>query len=338
MNELIIGTGIKNIELLFALTTIFTIFLSWFLGVKFIGFLKNKKFVQPIYDEAPDVHKIKQGTPTMGGITFLIPMIILFIILFYIDEYSNSASSILFILVIFGFGLIGFKDDYLKVINMKNQSGLSATKKLILQFIVSFLICFNLYNMNLESGLLSIFNNMEFLYLIIIVIAMVGFSNATNFTDGLDGLLTSISIIVFSTLLLISFDQQEPYISLFIVIIISGLIGFLINNKYPAKIFMGDTGSLTIGALFTLCIILLKIEVLGLLIGSIYILEILSVVIQVIYFKYTKRKSGIGKRVFLMAPLHHHFEKKGLTEKRVVLKLCLFQLIVSTLSIFIYFN
>ncbi len=176
------------------------------------------------------------------------------------------------------------------------------------------------------------------LYYLIIPVMIVGFSNATNLTDGLDGLLSTISVIVFLTLSIIAGNQGNIMIQTLDLLVVGSLLGFLVYNFNPAKMFMGDTGSLVLGVLFTYSIIVLKVEILGLLLGGLYIFEVLSVIIQVAYFKYTKRKTGTGKRIFKMAPFHHHLEQSGQNEKQIVLLFATAQLLISLIVLFFYFS
>ncbi len=311
------------------------------LGRLFLSFLTSKGIIQPIYDDAPEMHKKKQGTPTMGGITFL--GTITFFIPFAMagtalsDVEGSTLSFLTMLIIILGYGYIGFRDDYLKVTNRRNESGLSPKQKLILQFIISALVIVSLlisgHDTNVDLGLFTLSG---IIYYLIIPVMIVGFSNATNLTDGLDGLLTSISIIVFATLAFIAQDQGNLPIEIMTLLVVGSLIGFLFYNFNPAKMFMGDTGSLVLGVLFAYSIISLKIEVLGLLLGAIYIFEVLSVTLQVGYFKYTKKKTGEGRRIFKMAPFHHHLEKSGLNEKKIVAIFVTVQILISLLVVFFY--
>ena len=230
--------------------------------------------------------------------------------------------------------MIGFKDDFLKVTKKRNDFGFTPTQKLFLQFITAILSVLVLYISGIDSKILLFDYQLDFglLYFVLMAVVIVGFSNATNLTDGLDGLLTSVSIIIFGTLFIVSIYNNEPIeLSIFILMFTGLLIGFLINNKFPAKMFMGDTGSLVIGAVFTLLIIAMKIEVLGVFLGLIYIVEMLSVMFQVGYFKYTRKRFGEGRRILKMAPLHHHFEQGGTKEKVITIYFVIAQLIISTI-------
>ncbi len=282
--------------------------------------IKSKKITQPIYGDALEGHQQKNGTPTMGGLGFIISIIIMITIVALKTTAILSSAYLGSMIILCGYGYIGFRDDYLKVTKKNNQSGLTPIQKLILQFIISVLLMVVLFVYNTSTIVNFYFFTIDFhiMYYIIIPIMIVGFSNATNLTDGLDGLLTSITIIIFITLYYLGLQSNIELVRQISLIVSGALLGFFVFNKYPAKIFMGDTGSLPLGALFAFICILLKIEVLAFFIGFIYIVEALSVTLQVGYFKYTKKKSGIGKRIFLVAPIHHHLEKKGLSEVEIV--------------------
>ncbi len=311
-------------------------------GQLFLNFLTKKGIIQPIYDDAPEMHKQKQGTPTMGGITFLGTFIVMMpFLMYYVTKVQTHATTILplFIatIIILGYGFIGFKDDYLKVTNRRNESGLTPKQKLILQFIISAIIIALLYvNGHNTTVNLGLFTLSGVLYYLIIPVMIVGFSNATNLTDGLDGLLSSVSVFVFAAIAFIADIQGNIAIEVLAITVVGALLAFLSYNWNPAKMFMGDTGSLVLGALYAYCIIALKIEVLGLLLGAIYIFEVLSVMLQVSYFKYTKKKTGEGKRIFKMAPFHHHLEKSGLNEKKIVFIFIAVQIILNILVLFFY--
>ncbi len=314
-------------------------------GKIFLAFLTKKGIIQPIYDDAPELHKQKQGTPTMGGITFLgtilllLPFIALGNSLAGVLTPNNIITLVTVAVIILGYGYIGFRDDYLKVTNRRNESGLSPKQKLVLQFIISIFVIFSLMHLNHDATIdLGLFTISGLLYYLIIPVMIVGFSNATNLTDGLDGLLSTISVIVFFTLSIIAGSQGHIMIETVSLLVVGSLLGFLVYNMNPAKMFMGDTGSLVLGVLFSYSIIVLKIELLGLLLGALYIFEVLSVVLQVSYFKYTKKKTGEGKRIFKMAPFHHHLEQSGRNEKQIVFLFGSIQLIISLVVLFFYFS
>jgi len=259
----------------------------------------------------------KTGTPTMGGLTFLLSTIIVTIIaLFYVEQVG---PLILLLFVTIGFGLIGFIDDYIIVVK-KNNQGLTSKQKFFAQIaiaIIFYIVSVILPNYDFETAINIPFTDwslpLSIFYIIFIVFWQVGFSNAVNLTDGLDGLSTGLSIIAFGFYAVLSFILDKPEIGLFCLVMLASLIGFLIYNKYPAKVFMGDTGSLALGGIFATISIMLNQEITLLLIGLVFVIETLSVMLQVTSYKLT------GKRIFKMSPLHHHFELVGWSEWKIVL-------------------
>jgi len=288
------------------------------IGLKII---KNFNLLQNIRNEGPANHFIKSDTPTMGGIFMIIPFLIFLII---ITINLSSLKLFLLLLSIFGFFTTGFLDDYLSIKNRKN-TGLKSKEKFILQSIISIIFIFIAYENDLINPLIKISESWEINTSIFIFpisfLVLVGISNSVNLTDGLDGLAAGCSGIVFyglGTEILLK-DQQELFVFSILCYSMCGIcLGFLKYNSYPAKIFMGDTGSLSIGAILG-SIALLTNSVFTLSIFSgIFIIESLSVIIQVGFFKITKKLFHRGKRIFLMAPLHHHFELKGVKEQKIV--------------------
>ncbi len=328
-------------KILFILVVLF--FISYFMIGKFIKKIKEK-FVQPLLKEGPE-HTQKIGTPTMGGVSFIGLYIVLLFILFIVLLIKNNFSMDVFVLLIttVGYFIIGFKDDYDKVSFKENDKGLSPKVKLILQALVGFIVVLLLTSHNFVDQTVVdtiIFGKIDlgnFYYLFVILI-LVSTTNATNLTDGLDGLLTSNAIISFIALLIISIYQGNTTLVITNAIFIVILFSFYLYNKNPAKIFMGDVGSLAIGAIIAINAVILKIEIFFLFFVLIYLLETISVILQVSYFKYTKKKTGEGKRLFLMAPIHHHFEKKGFNEKKIVFLFCIINIISSIVGLLIYFK
>lgn len=265
-------------------------------------------------------HQSKSGTPTMGGLIFIIPTIITTIILLLTDKIEFSVNLLIVMFVFISYGLIGFLDDYLSIKQNQNK-GLSQIQKLLLQFIVAliFYILYRKYtdaNSVLEISLLNIEWKLDWFYGIFILFLLVGSSNAVNLTDGLDGLAGGLSAISFLAFGLISWGSYwiEGYqdIGIFSFILVGSLMGFLVYNTNPAKVFMGDTGSLTLGATLATIAILTNHEISLAIIGGVFVIETLSVIIQitsVILFK---------KKVFLMTPIHHHFERLGWREGDIV--------------------
>lgn len=284
-------------------------------GKFLIPLLKKLKFSQTEREEGPESHKYKSGTATMGGIIFLLPVVLLGTL------YGLTDARIFpLILVTLGFAFIGFMDDYLKIIR-RNNKGLSPRQKMIGLVFVSGL--FTWYAMTYIGDARTLILPFLGYYKAIVMplvfavpfclFVLVAFTNAVNLTDGLDGLAGSVTTIVLLFFTIVTMiNGHWDYIRIFCSILAGGILGFLVYNLHPARVFMGDTGSLAIGGALSAVAIFTGTPVFLGLAGIIYVAETLSVMIQVIYFKRT------GKRVFLMAPLHHHFEQKGWSEIKVV--------------------
>ena len=293
--------------------------LSTAFGLIAIPILKKIKAGQRInvYVEA---HQRKSGTPTMGGLIFIIPTIITTIILLLTDKIEFSVNLLIVMFVFISYGLIGFLDDYLSIKQNQNK-GLSQIQKLLLQFIVAliFYILYRKYtdaNSVLEITLLNIEWKLDWFYGVFILFLLVGASNAVNLTDGLDGLAGGLSAISFLAFGLIAWGSYwiEGYqdIGIFSFILVGSIMGFLVYNTNPAKVFMGDTGSLTLGATLATIAIITGHELSLAVIGGVFVIETLTVIIQltsVILFK---------KKIFLMTPIHHHFERLGWREGDIV--------------------
>lgn len=280
-----------------------------------IPLLKRMKFGQSIRLEGPQSHFQKTGTPTMGGLTFLIPIILSAIILLFVVE--DSSTILVMLIVTVGFGLIGFIDDYIIVVKKQNE-GLSTKQKFLAQIVISIIVYFFIINIEgIETHIsipgTSIDIPLGFLFVLWIIFWQVGFSNAVNLTDGLDGLATGLSIIAFGAFLTIAIYMDYFEMSLFLLIVIGSLIGFLIYNKHKAKLFMGDTGSLALGGMLATVSIMLNESLLLLIIGIVFVIETASVILQVASFKLT------GKRIFKMTPIHHHFELIGWSEWKIAI-------------------
>ena len=278
----------------------------------FIPFLKKLKFGQFVRDDGPQSHLKKSGTPTMGGIIILMSIVMTSLI--YIKDYKDIIP-VLFVTL--GFGLVGFLDDYIKVV-MKRSLGLRAWQKMLGQTIVTGVFVYYLLNvMKLGTEIIIPFTNgatwnLGILYIPFVFVALLGTVNGVNFTDGLDGLASGVTVLVatFFTVIAIGIGSGIHPIT---GAVVGSLLGFLIYNVYPARVFMGDTGSLALGGFVAATAFVLKMPLFILIIGMIYFVEVLSVMIQVTYFKMTG-----GKRIFKMAPIHHHFELCGWSETRVV--------------------
>ena len=299
---------------------------------KLIKYLHYLKFGQEIRQEGPQSHIHKKGTPTMGGISFILAIVTALVIVMFLDN-ENIKYYFLFIYTTVSFAIIGYIDDMLIVVKKKND-GLSPRKKLLLQIVFSLifyiLVSFLYDNVNfIEIPVINYQLNISYLYLLFVIFWQTGFSNAVNLTDGLDGLATSVTIITTSTFALLAYKENNFPVLVFCLAIVGALLGFLLFNKKPAKIFMGDTGSLALGGILAAISIILHKEIVFLFIGLVYILETLSVIIQVAYFKKT------GKRIFKMSPLHHHFELTGYGEVKTVYIFVAIALISSAIGYFI---
>lgn len=286
--------------------------LSLIIGPRIIPILKKLKIGQSIREDGPQSHLYKTGTPTMGGIIFIFSSLIIFVLM-----GNKSLNAIVILLSMLGFGAIGYLDDYIKVVKKRNL-GLRAYQKIIAQIIVAIIVIIYFQNSIETSGIAYIpfigerNLNIGIWMLPFLLIVVLGTVNSVNLTDGLDGLATGISIIVFIAFSFISYKIGQLDISLVSIIIAGSLIGFLTFNYNPAKVFMGDTGSLALGGALSAVAILTRTYLFIPIIGGVFFAETLSVIIQVLYFKAT------GKRFFKMAPLHHHFEQIGWEEINIV--------------------
>lgn len=295
-----------------AIPVIIAFLISVILGPFIIPFLRRLKVGQTVRDDGPKTHLKKSGTPTMGGLLILLAIVVTSI--FYVKDYPKIVP-ILFLTL--GCGLIGFIDDYIKVV-LKRSMGLRAWQKMLGQFAVTGVFAYYLVHYTDVSLALKIpfmpgsyldFGWLNVPVLFFIVIATV---NGTNFTDGLDGLASSVTVIVATFFTVVAIGTQSG-IEPVTCAVVGALLGFLLFNVYPASVFMGDTGSLALGGFVAATAYILQMPLFIPIVGFIYFAEVLSVIIQVSYFKLTK-----GKRFFKMAPIHHHFELCGWSETRVV--------------------
>lgn len=281
-------------------------------GMPFIiGYFRMKKQGQEIRDEGPKWHNSKAGTPTMGGLGFLAAAVITAI---WYSLWTNKMTTSLLILVfvLLLYGIIGFLDDFIKLAKKQNE-GLTSSQKFIAQVVVA-VVFYIIYRMEGYPNTLNFFGielPLNIFYGLFVIFWLVGFSNAVNLTDGIDGLVSGLGTISFATYGIIAWKQQQYEVLIVCLAVMGGLVGFFPYNKKPAKIFMGDVGSLALGGLLAAVSIILHQEWTLLLIGLVYIFETASVIIQVTSFKMT------GKRVFKMSPLHHHFEMSGWSEWKV---------------------
>lgn len=296
-----------------------------------IPFLHRLKFGQEVRKEGPESHLKKQGTPTMGGLIILTSIIITS--LFYIRDYPKIIP-VLFVTV--GFGIIGFLDDYIKIV-MKRSEGLTPVQKMAGQIFITGVFTFYLlhskdvgtemlipFTGGFEKGL---YLNLGILFVPAVFFIVIGTDNGVNFTDGLDGLCTSVTILAATFLTVVAIGENTG-ISPITGAVVGSLLGFLLFNVYPARVFMGDTGSLALGGFVASSAFMMQIPIFIAIIGFIYLIEVLSVIIQVTYFK----KTG-GKRIFKMAPIHHHFELSGWSETRVV---AVFAIVTAVLCMLAY--
>ncbi|MFI3069420.1 phospho-N-acetylmuramoyl-pentapeptide-transferase [Streptococcus suis] len=282
---------------------------------RFITFYQAKRIEGQQMHEDVKQHQFKAGTPTMGGTVFLVVAILVtFIFAASLNMLTGGVLAILFILALYG--LVGFLDDFLKIFRKINE-GLNPKQKLALQ-ILGGLVFYFVHVRGSGGGELNVFGhiiNLGVLYLPFVLFWLVGFSNAVNLTDGIDGLASISVVISLLAYSVIAYNEQKFDILLVCVTIIGGLLGFFVYNRKPAKIFMGDVGSLALGGMLATISIALRVEWTLLLIGFVYVLETSSVMLQVSYFKYSKKKFGEGRRIFRMTPFHHHLELGGLTGK-----------------------
>ncbi len=292
-------------------------FLIAFLGTVFTGpfiirWLISLKIGQSILEIGPNWHKNKQGTPTMGGIMFILGIVLAS--LFCLRDSSGWVALVVALL----FGAIGFYDDYIKVAKKRNL-GLTSKQKFLLQLIVAIVLTVAAIIKN-GTTILIPFSGAEvdlgWFYVPFILFVILGTENSVNLTDGIDGLATSVTAIVMLFMAGMAWQYTEDGLMRLSIFALAGCLGFLVYNHYPAKVFMGDTGSLFLGGLVSACAVLLGQPLLLLLIGFVYFMETLSVILQVASFKLTK------KRIFKMSPIHHHFEMCGWSEKKIVLVFC----------------
>lgn len=298
------------------LTVTLPIIISFIISVVlcpiFIPFLKRLKFGQYVRDEGPQSHLKKSGTPTMGGIIILLSIVVTSLIFL---KGNKDIIPILFATV--GFGIIGFLDDYIKVV-MKRSMGLKPWQKMLGQFAVTAIFGYYIVNFSDVSTTMLIpfsggkYLDLSYLWIPMLFVVFLGTTNGANFTDGLDGLATSVTVLIatFFTVVALSFKGSITPIT---GAAVGSLLGFLVFNSYPARVFMGDTGSLALGGFVASTAYMLQMPLFIVIVALVYLVEVLSVIIQVGYFK----MSG-GKRIFKMAPIHHHFELCGWPETKVV--------------------
>ena len=293
-----------------------------------IPFLRRLKFGQTVRDDGPQSHLKKMGTPTIGGLIFMIPITI--VALYYSQKYPNIIPLLLTTL---GFTAIGFIDDFIKVVK-KRKDGLFAGQKTFMQLLVCVAFAFYVIRYTeAGSSIVIPFTNFviqPWLYFLFIVIFMYFFSNAVNLTDGLDGLCAGVTLVIAIFFTIVSLTNPEwGYIKVFSAAMAGGCLGFLAFNIHPAKVFMGDTGSLALGGAITAIVIMMRMPLILIIVGGVYLMEAISVILQVGSFKLT------GKRIFKMAPIHHHFELKGWRETKVVAVFIIATVMLAILSLVI---
>ncbi|MBK54079.1 MAG: phospho-N-acetylmuramoyl-pentapeptide-transferase [Candidatus Marinimicrobia bacterium] len=335
-----------------AAAAILALFISFILGPVIIRKLRQNQIGEEIREHGPESHIKKRGTPTMGGLIILTAIILPTLLL---ADLQNSYVQIILISIIW-MGLIGFLDDYLKTIK-KIKSGLVAKYKLAGQISLGAIITFWIYNTPAWDNFRTVTSvpflkdavvDFGLLYPIIIILVITGSSNAVNLTDGLDGLASGLLAICFTVFSAIAYISGRVDFSDYLNIIylpgvgeltifsaacVGACIGYLWFNAAPAEVFMGDVGSLSTGAALGTLAILLKKEFLLVIIGGVFVAEALSVILQVSYFRYTKRKYGEAKKLFLMTPFHHHFELKGYPESRIVIRFWIVGLLLALLTL-----
>ncbi|MCG7407799.1 phospho-N-acetylmuramoyl-pentapeptide-transferase [Paenibacillus sp. ACRRX] len=301
--------------------------LAVILGPLCIPLLRRLKFGQQVREDGPKGHLKKAGTPTMGGAIILLAFTLAFL------KFSVMDTDFYVLLVAtLGFGLVGFLDDYIKII-FKRSLGLTAKQKLFGQLLFSGIVCVLLAQSGHSTFVgipgTSVGLELGWFYYVFVILMMLAISNAVNFTDGLDGLLSGVSAIAFAAFAIIALQASEIAAAVCAAAMIGAVLGFLVFNAHPAKVFMGDSGSLGIGGAIAAVAILTKTELLFIIIGGIFVIEMLSVVIQVVSFKTT------GKRVFKMSPIHHHFELSGWSEWRVVITFWVVGILLAGLGLWI---
>ncbi len=306
---------------LYCLAIVIAAVITGLLGYFMVPFLHKIKFGQTIREVGPSWHKNKPGTPTMGGIMFIIGSSVAAVICIAFLWLNGGAETQLMLvkvvagaLMAVGFGIVGFLDDYISIKKHRNL-GLTEIQKLILQFIIvgAYLLSVALAGGTTETVIPFLGSvDLGFFYYILAAVFIVGMVNAVNFTDGIDGLNTSVTLVVALVFSVIAMLLNRVGLSLYAAAIVGAMIGFLFWNANPAKVFMGDTGSLFLGGAVCALAFGVNMPILLILIGIIYIVEILSVVLQVTYFKISH-----GKRIFKMAPIHHHFEMCGWNENKI---------------------
>jgi phospho-N-acetylmuramoyl-pentapeptide-transferase len=321
------------------LATLTALLISFIVGPKMIRKLTEYKVGQAVRDDGPQTHLIKAGTPTMGGALILVAIAMATLL------WADLSNRFIWVVLVtaLGFGAIGWVDDYRKVV-YKNPKGLSAKAKYFWQSLIGLGVAIFLYKTSTtpaETTLIVPFFKHLVLplgmvsFIVLTYLVIVGSSNAVNLTDGLDGLAIMPTVMVGSALAIFAYVAGHLYFSKYLGIpYVAGAgelmvfcaamagagLGFLWFNAYPAEVFMGDVGALALGAALGVVAVIVRQEIVLFIMGGVFVVETFSVALQVLYFKYTKAKTGVGQRIFLMAPLHHHYEQKGWKETQVVVR------------------
>jgi len=335
-----------------ALAALTGLLLALYLGPKIINLLSKNQIGEAKKADGPEFHRSKAGTPTMGGIIIIISVVVP--VLLWGD--LNSTYIILILAGTVWLSGVGFLDDYLKVVK-KLPNGLIARYKLLGQVLIGIAISSVIYFSPEFEGISTLTTvpflkdvnlDLSYLYIPAVVFIVTATSNAVNLTDGLDGLAIGVIAIVMIALAILSYISGNAIFSnylniiylpgageltVFVAALVGASLGFLWYNSYPAQIFMGDTGSLALGGAFGILAVLIKKELLIPILGGVFFMEIISVIIQRVYFKYTKKKYGEGRRVFKMAPIHHHFEMKGLPEPKIVVRFYIIAIVLAIVSL-----
>lgn len=294
-----------------------------------IDYLHKIKFGQTEREEGLASHKKKNGTPTMGGIAFILVPVVVYVVCSFFSPFKLDMNTIIILLAFVGYGVVGFIDDYIIVVQ-KNNEGLKPAHKFLLQSILAVAFFF-LYRTSSSTDIwipiLDVTIDLSWLYFVLVFFMFTAETNAVNLTDGLDGLCAGQMIIALVPFVVFAFMKGVDNVACLILLVIFSLLGYLKFNKHPASIFMGDTGSLALGGLIAAVAMVLKQEILLIVIGFVFVAEVCSVIIQVTYYKKTH------KRIFKMAPLHHHFEMCGWPEEKVVSRFWLFGVLFAIIGL-----
>ncbi|HEU5139820.1 MAG TPA: phospho-N-acetylmuramoyl-pentapeptide-transferase [Bacillales bacterium] len=320
---------------MFGKVLIITILASFIIAVLLspmvIPILRRLKFGQFIREDGPKSHLKKSGTPTMGGLIIIISLLITVVVVSL--KYANMSLELyLLLFVTVAFGILGFLDDYIKVTKKRNL-GLTSKQKLLGQLIVAAVFYLGMVKANVATTVsipgTDLVYDLHSFYFLLVIFMLIGASNGTNLTDGVDGLLPGTAAIAFGAFSVLAWNSLDLDVAIFASAVVGAVLGFLVFNAHPAKVIMGDTGSLALGGGIAALAILTKMEIILIIIGGIFVIETLSVIIQVISFKTT------GRRVFKMSPLHHHYDLSGWSEWRIVVTFWLVGFLLAALGIYI---